>query len=186
MSLLKFLISYNAKLTYLINVSPFGPNNQLRGFRDTIILAIYLNRTIVMPPFFKHRSDPSQSRLNYIYQDGSQKVDPLKLAELLPVISLQTFSKVCKKGLDVMFLAREKPGHNLGCSVTPLWITEQTPLIYWTVKNGVFKYCTESNRYSAIFWRIELICYSNVFVRWYFNHRKSDLRGINGKRVFRF
>ena len=65
-----------------------------------------------MPPFFKHRSDPSQSRLNYIYQDGSQKVDPLKLAELLPVISLKTFSKVCKKGIDVMYLAREKSDHN--------------------------------------------------------------------------
>ena len=46
---------------FLINCSPFGPNNQLRGFRDTVLMAIYLNRTIVFPPFFKHSTDPSFS-----------------------------------------------------------------------------------------------------------------------------
>ena len=33
----------------------------LRGFRETIFLAIKLNRTIVPPPFYKHgRTDESQ------------------------------------------------------------------------------------------------------------------------------
>lgn len=44
-------------------VLPYGPNNQLRGFRETIILAIKLNRTVVMPPFYKHRSDPSPGEI---------------------------------------------------------------------------------------------------------------------------
>merc|ERR1712242_599157 len=47
---------------FLINLSPFGPNNQFRGFRDTILLAYILNRTIVLPLFFKHNSDPSQTK----------------------------------------------------------------------------------------------------------------------------
>ena len=35
---------------------PFGPNNQFRGFRDALVLARWLNRTLVVPPFFKHHT----------------------------------------------------------------------------------------------------------------------------------
>ena len=49
---------------FLMPVLPYGPNNQLRGFRETIILAIKLNRTVVMPPFYKHRSDPSPGEIS--------------------------------------------------------------------------------------------------------------------------
>ena len=48
---------------FIMPVLPYGPNNQLRGFRETIILAIKLNRTVVMPPFYKHRSDPSPGEI---------------------------------------------------------------------------------------------------------------------------
>ena len=45
---------------YLIPILTYGPNNQLRGFRETIFLALKLNRTIVPPPFYKHsRTDAS-------------------------------------------------------------------------------------------------------------------------------
>ena len=91
---------------YLINLSPFGPNNQLRGFRDTFILAILLNRTIVMPPFFKHRTDPSSRRPGYLYQDPQQKLDGVEMAKMVPVITLDQFAKRCANGLDVVFLAR--------------------------------------------------------------------------------
>ena len=61
------LLSSIRRDKFLINCSPFGPNNQLRGFRDTILMAIYLNRTIVLPPFFKHNSDPSSTRADYLW-----------------------------------------------------------------------------------------------------------------------
>lgn len=92
---------------YLVNVSPFGPNNQLRGFRDTLMLSIFLNRTIVIPQFFKHRSDPSVNILGYLYQDGQQKIDAEKLAEFMPVTTLDHFADECRGGLDVMYLARK-------------------------------------------------------------------------------
>ena len=41
---------------FLLGIFPYGPNNQLRGFRDTITLAIKLNRTVVLPKFFMHRT----------------------------------------------------------------------------------------------------------------------------------
>ena len=47
---------------FLIPVLTYGPNNQLRGFRETIFLALKLNRTIVPPPFYKHsRTDESKN-----------------------------------------------------------------------------------------------------------------------------
>ena len=74
---------------YLLNLSPFGPNNQFRGFRDTIILAYYLNRTVVLPPFFKHKSDPSH-KLYFQYknvENATHKIDVLELAKWIPVIT---------------------------------------------------------------------------------------------------
>ena len=105
---------------YLVNLSPFGPNNQLRGFRDTLILAIYLNRTIVIPSFFKHRTDPSY-HTGSTYQDGQQKIDGLELAKFMPTITMKEFGEKCgslhpqstkqdvdnlESGLDVVYLAR--------------------------------------------------------------------------------
>ena len=90
---------------YLVNISPFGPNNQLRGFRDTLLLSVYLNRTIVIPSFFKHRTDPSYQS-GSPYQDGQQKIDGLKLAEFIPTITMQEFGRNCPNGLDVVYLSR--------------------------------------------------------------------------------
>ena len=59
---------------FIMPVLPYGPNNQLRGFRETIILAIKLNRTVVMPPFYKHRSDPSPGEIRLGSQFFSFKI----------------------------------------------------------------------------------------------------------------
>jgi len=56
----KFTNSFRALLPptnntkIIIPVLPYGPNNQLRGFRETIYLGHQLDRAIVPPPFFKH------------------------------------------------------------------------------------------------------------------------------------
>ena len=68
--------------------------------------ALYLNRTIVMPPFFKHNTDPSTKREGYLYQDPQEKLDGEEIAKLMPVITLEEYSEKCHHGLDVAFLAR--------------------------------------------------------------------------------
>lgn len=42
--------------SFLLPVLVNGPNNQLLGFRKSIYVAILLNRTVVLPRFFKHMS----------------------------------------------------------------------------------------------------------------------------------
>ena len=48
---------------YLIPTLTWGPNNQLRGFREAVIMAIQLNRTLCIPPFYKHHTDKSNASL---------------------------------------------------------------------------------------------------------------------------
>lgn len=42
---------------FLLPLLHFGPNNQLMGLRESVFVAMYLNRTIVIPMFLKHRTD---------------------------------------------------------------------------------------------------------------------------------
>lgn len=98
---------------YLINLSPFGPNNQFRGLRDTVMLAYYLNRTVVIPPFFKHTSDPSFNSFTYRKncQRGVEKIDVEKLATWIPVMTFEEYAKRCHAGIDMAMYARSEIPH---------------------------------------------------------------------------
>jgi len=80
-----------------------------------VILAIYLNRTVVIPPFFKHGTDPSyknkdsDSILNNT-QPGWTKIDVEKLAEFVPVISYEHFVRKCHNFDHAYFARRYIPG----------------------------------------------------------------------------
>ena len=58
-----------------------------------------------MPPFFKHNTDPSTKRPNYLYQNPQEKLDGEEIAKLMPVVTLEEYSRNCD-GFDVAFLAR--------------------------------------------------------------------------------
>ena len=92
-----------------IGVFPYGPNNQMRGFRDTITLAIKLNRTVVLPKFFMHRTErdaieesqgdsDEDNPLSYWSVSAHRKIDVNKLKSLVKTVTLREFSKQCSKG----------------------------------------------------------------------------------------
>ena len=95
---------------FLIPVLPYGPNNQLRGFRETIILAIKLNRTVVMPPFYKHRSDPSPGEISFPWR----KVDENMLRKFITVASAEMMASACGGKFDVALTAREESSDAAG------------------------------------------------------------------------
>lgn len=125
---------------FLINLSPFGPNNQFRGFRDAIIFAIYTNRTIVLPPFKKHYSDPTTSRPGYLYQHPSEKVDGASLAKLLPVLPFEKFSEKCSHGLDKILMARVESNLTMLSRLGELEVITGIPVLknpkYWDYRSG--------------------------------------------------
>ena len=95
---------------FLIPVLPYGPNNQLRGFRETIILAIKLNRTVVMPPFYKHRSDPSPGEISSPWR----KVDENMLRKFITVASAEMMASACGGKFDIALTAREESADAAG------------------------------------------------------------------------
>ena len=82
---------------FIMPVLPYGPNNQLRGFRETIILAIKLNRTVVMPPFYKHRSDPSPGEIRLVFSKFFiVKIGVMDFAFLLKTVKVTLGEKLTK------------------------------------------------------------------------------------------
>ena len=95
---------------FLLGIFPFGPSNQFHGFRDTVLMAIFLNRTLILPKFFKHRSDPTSNPLDIVHQmqDITEKID---LYELQKFISVRYFEdlknlNLCGNVLDTIVNAR--------------------------------------------------------------------------------
>ena len=102
---------------FLFSISPFGPNNQFIGFRDAVLLAYYLNRTLVLPWFVKHRTDSTYEWRN---KDGfvsnlqhpTQRLDMYSLSKYIPIVTMGELKKegFCKNGLDLALYARNPIG----------------------------------------------------------------------------
>uniref|UniRef100_H2YE79 Peptide-O-fucosyltransferase n=1 Tax=Ciona savignyi TaxID=51511 RepID=H2YE79_CIOSA len=71
----------------------WGPNNQLIGLRDSIFLAIKLNRTLVLPHFVTQYNDKGAAR-NTLVQ-ARNRIDVTNLSKFISVISLKDFQTIC-------------------------------------------------------------------------------------------
>lgn len=64
-----------------------------------------------MPPFYKHRSDPSPGEISYPWR----KIDEDQLRQYISVSSLENFQQKCNGKFDVSFTAREDSGEVRAC-----------------------------------------------------------------------
>lgn len=85
---------------FLMNISPGElntPEEQLLAFKETLFLAIYLNRTVVLPSFFKDNYDSSTK--NNVH--GKKTIDAQdfiainKLMKYFPVITIDELYEHC-------------------------------------------------------------------------------------------
>nr|CAB3262505.1 uncharacterized protein LOC100180089 [Phallusia mammillata] len=88
---------------FILPVLYNGPTNQLIGLRDTVYLAILLNRTVIIPEFHKHLTDTSGQ---FQAVDGSLRVDIPALSALVSVIPHSAILDHCKNHFDVAFLGQ--------------------------------------------------------------------------------
>ena len=119
---------------YLIPVLIWGPNNQMNGLIETIALAIKLDRTLVLPKFYRHYRDPLALDVNAdnftrFYQDSIDpefRISVKSLKELLPVVfidELQTvfiYSNNFGQKLNIHCwgcFSRKSKYHSLKCSL---------------------------------------------------------------------
>ena len=91
---------------FLIPVFTYGPNNQLHGFRETVFMAIKLNRTVILPPFFKHvRNDATVESQNEIVP-AFLRLDVAKLRETVSLQPPEIVAEACNRRFDAFFTTR--------------------------------------------------------------------------------
>jgi len=89
---------------FLTAAFTYGPNNQLRGFRETVMLSIILNRTLIIPPFFKHNRNDKLAAQEPIAQP-SLRVDVSALRSFIPVVDGHKAAHHCDYAFDAVFMA---------------------------------------------------------------------------------
>ncbi|CBY38889.1 unnamed protein product [Oikopleura dioica] len=84
---------------FLTSVLMNGPNNQLLGLRETMFIAIKLNRSYIMPKFFKHdRADPTAVNAYVEEVEPTYRVSLLKMRRLMNVKPLESVPEICENG----------------------------------------------------------------------------------------
>ncbi|XP_078482009.1 uncharacterized protein LOC108950429 [Ciona intestinalis] len=86
---------------FLFVIVKNGPNNQLSSLRDAIFLCIMLNRTLVLPLMFKHKTDRQKRNGNVI--NIAHRVDLDALGRLIPFVTLDAFRQSCKGRINDVF-----------------------------------------------------------------------------------
>ena len=94
---------------YLIPLLLWGPSNQLVGFRESVALAIILNRTLILPKMYRHYVDPASGTTEWHDAiDPGMKLSITHLQKLLPVVYISELHKICPDQKDIAILpARE-------------------------------------------------------------------------------
>ena len=92
----------------LIPILPYGPNNQLRGFRETLFLGEKLDRLVVPPPFFKHfRTDSTDHGFaSSMVIEPNHRIDIDLMSENFQIIPPKVLSNFCNAHFDVFFKSK--------------------------------------------------------------------------------
>ena len=85
---------------FIINVSPGeinSPEEQIRALKETIFLAVYLNRTLVLPNFFKSKNDFSVRKNIHEKRvvDPQDWISMIRMMRYIPVITLDELYEHC-------------------------------------------------------------------------------------------
>lgn len=92
---------------YLVPVLFFGPNNQIHGLREAIVLAVKLNRTLALPPFHKHKGVITENKPYADLVEATHRIDERALRHLLPIVRIEDLREKCGSWFGVAFLARQ-------------------------------------------------------------------------------
>lgn len=83
-----------------------GPNNQLRGFREMVFMAVKLNRTIITAPFFKHSyTDPTADGETLLVPDFF-RIDVSEVRKLIPTHPGSAGSEICGQNFGAVYQTR--------------------------------------------------------------------------------
>ncbi|XP_039257115.2 uncharacterized protein LOC120333804 [Styela clava] len=88
---------------FLIPTLQNGPNNQIIGLQQSILVALLLNRTLVLPHFYEH------AMLGVTFRNIVQpkyRINVQKLRQFISVIPLKKAVKLCNSKFDAVFTTK--------------------------------------------------------------------------------
>ena len=106
---------YSLRTTHFLLPTLIGsPDEQKLGLIDSILLAVYLNRTLILPIFYKNKHDPTGSTTQSICsaQFAHHKINIKNLSELIPIAQYEDIPTVCPHA-DAIFIIREQKEHQI-------------------------------------------------------------------------
>ena len=93
---------------FLLPILKFGPSEQVLGLYESLLLATFMNRTLVLPPFYFHGSD-NQHSLRKRFVPPELRINVFELTNTLTpgpaIVSLDQYKKFCKSTPEVLFQA---------------------------------------------------------------------------------
>ncbi|XP_070562287.1 uncharacterized protein [Ptychodera flava] len=92
-----------------IGISGGGPGFQFKHFKIAAKFALYLNRTIVMTPFLRHRHRTREYLVPF-----QRTFDETRLAELLPVATQEEYTAQCGHEVAAVLAAPHLSVHEIG------------------------------------------------------------------------
>ncbi|XP_078490834.1 uncharacterized protein LOC100184212 [Ciona intestinalis] len=87
---------------YLLPILKNGPNNQLSGLRDAVYLCIKLDRTLVLPKFYKHRTDTDPG----LEVNQAHRIDIRHFRKLISFVTYDEFRSRCHGNINAVFRVR--------------------------------------------------------------------------------
>ena len=89
---------------FLVPILIWGPNNQIRGFAETVFLAIKLNRTLLIPPFFRHTNDVNNEHASLL--NPELVIDIQELSKFVSIAPYSRAHETCHGKIGSILLSR--------------------------------------------------------------------------------
>ena len=96
---------------FLTGTYIWGPNNQSRGLREIVLMALKMNRTLALPPFFKHWGTDTTIEKKSTPTGAFTRLDVDFLRTLLPIVQPEEMAKACKHKINAFWAARRDYCH---------------------------------------------------------------------------
>ena len=164
---------------YLLAIAHNGPTNQLLGLREAIFLSIRMNRTLILPKFFKVSIDRS-SKIREV--PAEYRFDLSSLSNLVPFEFNNKSQEICENGLEVL-LTRETCSFINKREKFVLKVTQSINIAFPTnPSDGTAKYVCSDDKISYPFLSQDYSKYKCIGFAFYDTERRVSVRSVRSAR----
>ena len=164
---------------YILAIAHNGPTNQLLALREAIFLSIRMNRTLILPKFFKVSIDRS-SKIREV--PAEYRFDLSSLSKLVPFEFNNKSQEICENGLEVL-LTRETCSFIYRRRNFVKKTTQRMNIAFPTnPSDGTAKYVCSDDKISYPFLSQDYSKYKCIGFAFYHTERRVSVRSVRSAR----